>query len=385
MSIETDHTIHLSMGPIRQLSTYVVHRHDPFGGLWQIAQHFGVPFEALKKANPELGGQGWKLWGGEVLIIPSARSAAAGTAGAGSTIRTYRPHRFPLPSKNDGQLAGGGKVLALGGLKLGELGSIADFQRKVYQEGTQQILEEAKRMMARGTKERDAARWVVDQRNALKVFVRKMGPKFFQTYAEFRNRRKYGATDPTYEQLADRLRRGRPPRPPLPEAKIDIAIIEGVADTSASFNRAGARLRVAGALTEGAALVLTAMTDSPDSWEPLPVSDDEAVEIERARLRLGIPAEANIDRHGHLKPGFYLQLDPFEVTDAHTEREVSAETEEILWALGVDITYHYEGVTWTVPGDFLGHNQAGRNMQDVAGPVAPAGPYSMPSPPPPGR
>ena len=49
---------------------YKVGSPDPLGGLYQIAQYFKVPFEDLKAANPELASKQWKLWGGEVLVIP---------------------------------------------------------------------------------------------------------------------------------------------------------------------------------------------------------------------------------------------------------------------------------------------------------------------------
>jgi hypothetical protein len=81
--------------------------------------------------------------------------------------------------------------------------------------------------------------------------------------------------------------------------------------------------------------------------EPLPKSEQAQVEAEVARLKYGIPAGTNIDRHGHLKPGFYLQVDMF---PPHVGDEMASGTEEILWWLGLDITYRYGSVTWTVPG-----------------------------------
>jgi hypothetical protein len=90
-----------------------------------------------------------------------------------------------------------------------------------------------------------------------------------------------------------------------------------------------------------------ATQNSPAELPPLPTTEKEQVETEATRLRLHIPAGANIDRHGHLKKGSYLQIDTF---DPHVGDEMASETEEILWAVGVSITYHYNGVVWTVPG-----------------------------------
>ena len=93
--------------------------------------------------------------------------------------------------------------------------------------------------------------------------------------------------------------------------------------------------------------VLVASQDSPESLEPLPKTKDEEIETEKARLRFRIPATANIDRHEHLKTNSYLQVELF---DPHGGDELAEETEEILWWLGLDITYNYGGVSWTVPG-----------------------------------
>ena len=100
------------------------------------------------------------------------------------------------------------------------------------------------------------------------------------------------------------------------------------------------KLRVVG-------FIFQATQPSSASLTPLPKSQHEQLAIERARLRYQIPAAANIDQHGHLKPGYYLQLD---MIDPHIEGEIVAETEEILWFLGVDITYEFSGKKWTVPG-----------------------------------
>ncbi len=129
--------------------------------------------------------------------------------------------------------------------------------------------------------------------------------------------------------------------------EINGRIIKGSQATSKEFNAAGGRLRLVGTVGEVVGFALTAMTDSPASLPPLPKSKEEEVETERARLRLGIPAGANIDRHGHAKKSSYLQIDTF---DPHVGDEFASETEEILYNLGVDITYHYGNATWTVPG-----------------------------------
>lgn len=54
----------------RQIVTYTVGQPDPLGGMYQIAQHFKVPFADLQRANPQMKKAEWKLWGGEVLVIP---------------------------------------------------------------------------------------------------------------------------------------------------------------------------------------------------------------------------------------------------------------------------------------------------------------------------
>ena len=74
------------------MTTYKVGKPDPFGGLWQIAQHFRVPFNDIKKANPQLASRNWKLYGGETLVIPGPTPAppAGGSPSA--------PSAGPAPS-----------------------------------------------------------------------------------------------------------------------------------------------------------------------------------------------------------------------------------------------------------------------------------------------
>ncbi len=61
------------------------------------------------------------------------------------------------------------------------------------------------------------------------------------------------------------------------------------------------------------------------------------IPIEIARPRFGIPAKVIIDENNHRKKASYLQVDPL---DPHVGDEMDQETEEILWWLGVPITYH---------------------------------------------
>jgi hypothetical protein len=43
---------------------------DPYGGLYQLAQHLGVSFSEIQRFNPELAKKDWKLAGGEMIRIP---------------------------------------------------------------------------------------------------------------------------------------------------------------------------------------------------------------------------------------------------------------------------------------------------------------------------
>jgi Domain of unknown function (DUF4157) len=224
-------------------------------------------------------------------------------------------------------------LIKIAGTELMALGTVAETQRTLYNAGTQQIYEQAQALIQAGKSTSEAARFVVEERNALKVAVRAKGPAIFEELAEFRNQGKYGnSVGPTYENL-------------LAKAGSDEAIIAGVQKTSSGFNATGPALKILGA--GGMILVSGMLVDSPAAAAPLPTTSEKEVEVEQTRLQFGIPPGANIDGHGHLKPGFYLQVD---VLDPHAEDEFAAETEEILWFIGVDITYHYGGVTWTVPG-----------------------------------
>src|SRR5215472_13770807 len=97
-------------------------------------------------------------------------------------------------------------------------------------------------------------------------------------------------------------------------------IIDGVAKTSPGFNKSAKILRAVGVTLEVASFVVAATQDSPESLPPLPKSEEAQVETEITRLRLGIPADANIDSHGHLKKDSYLQIDPTDF--AHGSDEI---------------------------------------------------------------
>jgi RHS repeat-associated protein len=255
-----------------------------------------------------------------------------------------------------------GELTILIGGNIAEYGNVTDFMRAAYAEGTGKILANAQQMLKAGKSETEVAKWIVSQRNALKQFIRDQGPKLFKAVAELRNELKYGnKLGPEYEALAANKIKAIQANTTLSEAQkaariaeIDKKIIENVTKTSTEFNRAGSRLRVFGKVTAVAGFVLTAMQNSPEASEPLPVSQEKEVEIEKARLRFGIPANVVIDEHGHRKKASYQQVDIF---DPHVGGELEQETEEILWWIGVPITYHAnvpggqgKQVTWTVPG-----------------------------------
>jgi hypothetical protein len=86
--------------------------------------------------------------------------------------------------------------------------------------------------------------------------------------------------------------------------------------------------------------VLGGFQDSPEALPPLPVSERREVEIEKARLRFGIPYDTTIDEHGHRKKASYEQVDLF---DPHAGDEMDQENEEILWWLGASLTYNPTG------------------------------------------
>jgi hypothetical protein len=227
-----------------------------------------------------------------------------------------------------------GKMIVIGGVGLGNLGNQADMIRQLYNTGNEQLLANGRQMLQAGKSEEEVARWIISERNSLKAAIRAQGPALFKKYAEWRNMNKYkNPLGPNYAQLK--------------AGKTDLAIIEGVTNTSKEFNALGGKIRIIGRSMEAFGFILQATENSPAALEPLPKSDEELVEIEQVRLRYGIPAGANIDRHGHLKPGYYLQVDMF---DPHVGDEATCETEEIMWWLGADISYHYHDVVWTVPG-----------------------------------
>jgi hypothetical protein len=237
-----------------------------------------------------------------------------------------------------------GKIITIGSMDIVQLGDQADFLRTMYQKGNESLLVEGRQMLASGTKtEEEVARWIVGRRNVLKVAIRTQGPALFQKIAEYRNNLKYGnPVGPSYEAIKTGLiAKGIPP------GEVDLKIIEGVQGTSKGFNSAGRRVRLVGTVGEVVGFAVAATQDSPESYAPLPMSRDDEIEAEKARLRYGIPAGANIDKHGHLKKNSYMQVDLF---DPHAGDEFASETEEILWWLGVDVTYEYRGVKWTVPG-----------------------------------
>jgi len=266
----------------------------------------------------------------------------------------------PAERSNAGSTAAGPLTIIVGG-NIAVYGDAADFMRAAYREGTEKILAEAQQMLKAGKSEGAAARWVVSQRNALKEAIRTEGPKLFKAVAELRNKLKYGnKLGADYEGIAASKLRAIEASKTLTEAeraaeiaKIDEAIIKGVTKTSGEFNAAGSRLRAFGRLTAVAGFVLTAMQDSPAGQPPLPVSQETEVEIEKTRLHYGIPAYVIMDEHGHRKKSSYLQIDLMDV--AHAGDEFDQETEEIMWWLGVPLTYsaYVPGggtVTWTVPG-----------------------------------
>lgn len=271
-------------------------------------------------------------------LIEACLGSASGAPWAAAWVVAGNPG----PAGNAGTAASG-KVISIGSMALSPMGDKADFLRQVYQKGDNAILQQGREMLKAGKGEEEVARLIVERRNALKIAVRNQGPSLFKKIAEYRNRTKYGnPVGPSYESLkAGMIAKGVPP------AEVNIKIVEGVKNTSKGFNSAGSRMRLVGTMGEVVGFAIMATQNSPDSYEPLPKTKEGEVEAEKARLRLGIPAGANIDRHGHLKKNSYLQIDTF---DPHVGDEFASETEEILWWLGVDVTYEYRGTRWTVPG-----------------------------------
>jgi RHS repeat-associated protein len=280
------------------------------------------------------------------------------------TLTPVTNNKQEKPKPAEGQPGSGtaGKLTILIGGSIAQYGNVTDFMRGAYAEGTEKIFAEAQQMLKAGKSETDVAKWIVSQRNALKEFIRDQGPKIFKSVAELRNELKYGnKIGPEYEALAASKVQAIKASTTLTEAEkaaqiaqIDQKIIQGVTKTSSEFNAAGSRLRIFGKVIAVAGFVLTAMTDSPEALAPLPVSQKKEVEIEKTRLHFGIPANVIIDEHGHRKKASYEQVDIF---DPHVGGEIDQETEEILWWLGVPITYHAyvpgsagTKMTWTVPG-----------------------------------
>lgn len=231
-----------------------------------------------------------------------------------------------------GSVVAGGQVV---NIHMNQYANEADLLRDLYQKGANVIQNAARDRVAGGEALENVARWVVRARNQLKTSIRAQGPALFKKIAELRNQIKYGnSLGPTYEQL--RI------------AKTDEQILARMTETSSAFNKSGQFLRSVGLTLEVASFVLAATQDSPDSLPPLPKSEDDQVKTEITRLRLGIPFDANIDTHGHLKKNSYLQIDPMDF--GHAGDEMDQETEEILWFFGVPVSYTFRGVRWTVPG-----------------------------------
>ena len=66
------------------------------------------------------------------------------------------------------------------------------------------------------------------------------------------------------------------------------------------------------------------------------------------KFKLGIPSGACADAHGHAKKKSSLEVDAQDI--GHSGAQFDQETDEILWWLGVDITYRFDDRSWTVPG-----------------------------------
>jgi hypothetical protein len=224
------------------------------------------------------------------------------------------------------------------GMELDKFGTEAEFLRELFHRGNGEICRKASKSLEQGKKIEDVARWVVRARNDLKVQVRGRRPYLFQKVAELRNQYLAGYKNPvgpSYEQL-----KATP--------KTDAKIIDRVEKTSVLFNNAGKTLRFVGATLKVASFVFALREDSPESLPPLPKSEEEMVECEITRLKLGIRPEINIDRQGHPKKNSYLQIGMSDLL--HAEDELDQETDEILWYFGAPITYTYDGMSWTVPG-----------------------------------
>jgi len=231
-----------------------------------------------------------------------------------------------------GSVVAGGQIV---NVHITQYANEADLLRDLYQKGASVIQNAARDRVGGGEAIENVARWVVRARNELKAAIRAQGPVLFKKIAELRNQVKYkNPLGPTYEELR--------------AVKTDEQIIARMTETSATFNKSGRVLRSVGLTLEVASFLVAATQDSPDSLPALPKSEEDQVKAEVTRLRLGIPFDANIDTHGHLKKNSYLQIDPTDF--AHAGEEMDQETEEILWFFGVPISYTFRGVKWTVPG-----------------------------------
>jgi hypothetical protein len=241
----------------------------------------------------------------------------------------FRDPNLRVPA---GPVALGGQMI---NLQLSRYADVAQLMRDMNQQGANAIQSMARTKLMKGEEIEQVARWVVKSRNELKEEVRAVGPVLFKKLAEMRNRIKYGnPVGPSYEAAS--------------ASRTAEEIIDGVAKTSPGFNRSAKILRAVGVTLEVASFAVAATQDSPESLPPLPKSEEDQVATEITRLRLGIPADANIDRHGHLKKDSYLQIDPTDF--AHGGDEIDQETEEIFWFFGLPVTYNFRGVKWTVPG-----------------------------------
>jgi hypothetical protein len=220
-------------------------------------------------------------------------------------------------------------------------GTVIEVQRELYNAGNEAIHRKALTLLHDSGDLEKAARFVVNERNLLKVQVRRWGPWISQKIAEARNTAKYGnPVGESYEQIFARK------FAELADADAaNLAIVHGVKKTSPLFNAVGPSIKVAASGLQVA--ISGILVNSPDSYAPLPKSEEAELEAEQARLAYGIPAGVNIDRHGHPKRNSYLQVD---WADPHIASEISQETDEILWRAGADGTFHYGGATWVVPG-----------------------------------
>jgi hypothetical protein len=158
-----------------------------------------------------------------------------------------------------------GQIIFVGGISMVAGGMQADFLREMYRNGNEEILKTARTMMSEGKTESEAARWVVEARNNLKLAVRNEGPGLFKKLVEYRNNGKYGnPIGPSYEELRA-------------AGKADSAIIAGVRDTSKEFNAVGGKMRLIGTVGEVVGFALTATQNSPEELPPSAENREGAV------------------------------------------------------------------------------------------------------------